>query len=153
MIPISDALFLLKPEDGWANTLMGVLGLMARVPSYRGWTIADVERLVIPPMRIGQSVVLANAHCHVIGFGTFAFLSEEAEAGYLDGSRKIQPMDWIAGDRIWLIDAIAPFGHGKAVAREIRRALRERGHVGREIRFRRTYHARTGDRRFSRARL
>jgi cytolysin-activating lysine-acyltransferase len=152
MIPVSAASFLLKPEDGWANTLMGVLALLARVPVYRDWTIAGVERLVIPPMRMGQSVVLANAHCQVVGFGTFAFLTEEAEAGYLDGTRPIQPLDWLAGDRIWLIDTVAPFGHGSAVAREIRRALRERGHAGREIRFRRI-DAHTGDQRISRARL
>jgi hemolysin-activating ACP:hemolysin acyltransferase len=56
---------------------------------------------------------------------SYALFNEETEAGYLDGTRFIQPDDWAAGDRLWLVDFIAPFGGVREIVREGRNHLRD----------------------------
>lgn len=122
----------------WNAAFVGVLNLMSNSGIHRGWSIADIERLIVPPMRLGQCFVMRHGD-HIIGFASYALLTEEAEVGYIDGTRKIHPTDWNAGDRLWWIDAIAPFGHARHLPRHLKALLRERGLADREIRFRRTY--------------
>ncbi|EBA02037.1 hypothetical protein RB2150_10604 [Rhodobacterales bacterium HTCC2150] len=44
---------------------------------------------------------------------TYAFLTKEAEADFLQGGLP-SSKDWIAGDRLWLMDVIAPYRQGSA---------------------------------------
>lgn len=113
-----------------------VVRLMDLSPLHRRDTVADANRLVLPPIMAGQCV-----HVHeggrLVGWGSWAMLTEDAEAGYVLGHRKIRPEDWNAGNRLWLVDVIAPFGHAREVTGRVRFALRSAGHRGRPIRFRR----------------
>lgn len=56
-------------------------------------------------------------------FVSWAYLTEEAEQGLIDGTRKLQPGDWNAGDRGWIVDFIAPFGGVDSVVRDLRHNL------------------------------
>jgi cytolysin-activating lysine-acyltransferase len=118
--------------------LAGVVGLMARSHRHRNWTVLDIERLILPPLALGQAVLVVASR-QIVGFGSFAAMSEEAEHGFVSGTRKIAPGDWNAGDRLWIIDIIAPFGHGADVVAQGKALLRRHGHDGRKLRFRRTY--------------
>lgn len=122
----------------WHATLTGILDLMTRSARHRAFTIADFERLVLPPLLANQAVILNDGQ-RIVAFGSVAALNEEAAQGYRDGTRKLQPGDWNSGDEIWLMDAIAPFGHARQLTTAIRAACRARGLAGRHIHFRRTY--------------
>jgi hemolysin-activating ACP:hemolysin acyltransferase len=122
----------------WNATLVGVLGLMARSPLHSRWSVADVERLIVPPLALGQCAVLRDGP-HVVGFASYALLTEEAEIGYVEGTRKIQPTDWNAGDRLWLVDVIAPYGHARQVMRHGRAMLKARGLGGHDVNFKKVY--------------
>jgi cytolysin-activating lysine-acyltransferase len=111
--------------------------------------VADIQRLIVPPLRLGQCVILTNDRQEVTAFASYAFLTEEAEAGYIDGTRPLQPGDWNAGDRLWWIDALAPFGGSRPLVHALRATLRSRGIDHTDIRFRRTYADRR--RRYARA--
>jgi hemolysin-activating ACP:hemolysin acyltransferase len=46
-------------------------------------------------------------------FVSWAYLSEEAETRFLRGDR-LTTQDWMSGDRLWLMDLVAPYGQGSA---------------------------------------
>lgn len=123
----------------WHAAICGVLDLMTRSARHRTFSVADVERLILPPMLADQAVVLAENGERIVAFGSIGLLTDEAAGGYAEGTRKLQPGDWNAGDQVWLIDAIAPHGHARQLTTAIRSLARERGHAGRHIHFRRTY--------------
>jgi len=114
-----------------------VLGLMLWSDIHRNWTVEDVGRLIMPPFNLGQFTFIQGDQ--VLAFASWAFLTPEAEEGFLSGERKLMPEDWNAGDRVWLIDAIAPFGHARKVCRQVRQTLRDQGHNGHSIKFKREY--------------
>ena len=97
--------------------------LMGQSDQHCNWTIEDVHRLIIPPVALQQFRIWQVEH-QPVGFVTWGLFNEETEAGYLAGSRKIQPDDWNAGDRLWLVDFIAPFGGVSQMVRGGRQHLR-----------------------------
>lgn len=125
--------------------LGGIVSLMMRSPIHREYTVADLDRLVVPPLTLGQCIVLSIG-TDIVGFGSYAFLNETAETGFISGARKLETGDWDAGDRIWLLDLVAPYGHGSKVTSLMRTGLRGQGHQGKTIRFRRN---KGGPRRYS----
>jgi len=114
----------------------GVVGLLAVSPVHRDWTVSDIERLIVPPMRLGQFVVLRKRD-HIFAYGSWALFGDMAEDGYVTGRRKIQPEDWRSGDRLWAVDVIAPHGDVREIVAMMRADLLRRGYQGRTIRFRR----------------
>lgn len=91
---------------------------------HHDWTVSDLARLLIPPIMLGHYLFWTEGE-RVVAFATWANLTEEAEDAYLTGRRKLQPEDWNAGDysRIWIIDAVAPYGHIRPFAKAIRTQL------------------------------
>lgn len=134
-------------EMSWHRTLCGVVGLMARSPIHRVYSVADIERLIVPPLRARQAIVVEERG-HIVGFGSVALLTEEAQQGYRDGKRRIKAEDWSAGQNIWLIDVVAPYGHAAHVTKALRHELRDRGFAGEYVNFRRNKG--TGERRYAR---
>jgi len=122
-----------------------VVALLMTSPIHRAWTVADLERLIRPPLRLDQCVLIRDGST-LTGYGSYAFLTEEAEAGFISGDRKIGDTDWRGGDRIWFMDAIASNGDAKKVTAAMRKDLRDLGFAGRMIRFRRN---KGGHRRYS----
>ncbi len=55
---------------------------------------------------------------------TWAFLNEDTERKIVTGEQ-LQPADWRSGDRMWVIEIIAPYGQGTAaeVVRWLKRSL------------------------------
>ena len=134
-------------EMSWHRTLCGVVGLMARSSIHRGWSVADIERLIVPPLKARQAVIVEERG-HIVGFGSVALLTDEAQQGYREGTRRIRPSDWSAGGHIWLVDVIAPYGHASQVTRALRLDFCERGFGGQYVNFRRNKG--TGERRYAR---
>jgi len=93
---------------------------------HRPWTLADFDRLMVPPLALGQYYAFHGEAGGLNAFVTWANLTGEAEAGYLARTRKLQSKDWNAGDysRLWLIDCFASNGDILRVTRHITRDLR-----------------------------
>lgn len=144
--------FAIMPMFGgfaWQRTLCGVVGLMARSPIHRGWSVADIERLIVPPLKARQAIVIEEG-AQIVGFGSVALLTDEAQEGYREGRRRIKLGDWSAGRNIWLVDVIAPYGHAAQVTRALREEYRWRGHAGEYVNFRRN---KGGERRYARVKI
>ena len=54
-------------------------------------------------------------------------LPEEAEEGYKNRTRKIQPHDWNSGNNLWLIDVICPFGGTRIAIKRLDNLRKELG--------------------------
>ncbi len=58
-----------------------------------------------------------------VAFAAWAYLSEDAEARLQEPNARFAPIDWKSGDRLWLVNLFAPFGHGEAVLQELRQTV------------------------------
>ncbi len=96
--------------------LGAVISLMNQSKLHRFYTVQDIMRTIVPPIVLGQCRLYRHKGVP-IGFVSWAYLDEEAELGYVNGTRLLQPKDWQAGDRLWFIDLIFPFG-GRRAGRE-----------------------------------
>ena len=102
------------------GTAMGhVVWLMAHSPLHAGWRLREIARLVYPAILRGQLLVYYDDQGLPLAFVTWAFLTPEAETGFEDGTRRLMPNDWDAGDRFWLIDFVAPFGRAGPLVRDL----------------------------------
>jgi cytolysin-activating lysine-acyltransferase len=56
-------------------------------------------------------------------FVSWALLNEEAEKRLISGQPRLRPGDWRSGDRLWLIDVVAPFGGPEGVLTHLKQKL------------------------------
>lgn len=95
---------------------------LAAVPRYRHQTLGDLQSLILDPL-MRDRVAIASAKpvdgaAHVeaqfAGIALWATVSEEVDAKIRDQVRsgvfpvKLKSADWVSGDRVWLLDVIAP---------------------------------------------
>ena len=112
-----------------------VIELMAASPVHRPWSVADIERLIAPPLALNQYVITGSSR--LTGWASYALLSEEAEERF--ERRATLPQDWRSGTTVYLFDAIAPYGDARRLISTLRAHLRETGHGGRHMHFVRAY--------------
>lgn len=98
-----------------------VVTLMSESEFHSNYSASDINRLIVP------AVYHDRARCYfddeteeLVGFITWTFLTPEAESGYIDGTRTLQPMDWTTAPeegQLWIIDMVAPFGGVREMVR------------------------------------
>lgn len=140
---------------GPAPTVSHMLGelvwLMSQSPTHKHFTIGDLEWMVMPAILQEQFRVFRGPK-HPLGFAIWARLSEDSErrlnetAMSAQGAR-LRPDEWKSGDRLWLIDLVAPFATTENKLTEtILADLMENVFVGERVKFHVTDKA-TGARR------
>ncbi len=82
--------------------------------------ISDLEWLLMPPLVTGQCKLYMKKE-YPISFISWAFISEEVEQRLLQNGGKLRPEDWTSGDRLWVIDIVAPFGGVENMLNDIRK--------------------------------
>lgn len=70
-------------------------------------TVANLRAAMEPPIEAGQFRIFRFDDVPR-GMFTWAFLGPEAEARLVAGET-LRPNDWTSGNRLWLIDLIAPY--------------------------------------------
>jgi cytolysin-activating lysine-acyltransferase len=101
------------------DTMLGhVVWLMMNISAYRHVFIADLEWMVLPPLALNQ-YRLFRADNRVVAFAAWAHLSEAAEARLQEPNPRLAPAEWKSGDRLWLVNLFAPFGHQEAALKEL----------------------------------
>lgn len=107
-----------QPISGPTEVLGQVTWLMMNSPLHKHLFIADLEWLAAPPIMLKQFRIFRHSKVP-IGYASWAFISEEAEQRLMSGARRLQPAEWNAGDRIWLMDLVAPFGGMENIIKEL----------------------------------
>lgn len=89
---------------------MGPVIMLYMQSSHRRYQfISDLEWLLLPPLVNGQCKLYMKKE-YPISFISWAYLDEAAEKRLFQNGGKLRPEDWKSGDRLWIIDLVAPFG-------------------------------------------
>ncbi|MDA0782752.1 MAG: toxin-activating lysine-acyltransferase [Rickettsiales bacterium] len=92
--------------------------LMLHSPAHRHMFISDYEWLVMPALQSKQFRVIRQGNTP-IAYISWAYLDEETEERVKKGMIKLKPTEWTQGDRLWIIDVIAPFGGSKQLLQKL----------------------------------
>lgn len=90
--------------------------VMARHPTYKHFSLADLEWMVLPPVLAGQYYVAeardeatgARAPVACITWGRFSPDVEQRYGAPGAQQPRLHPTDWISGDQLWLVDIVGP---------------------------------------------
>lgn len=102
--------------ENTSHTVSHLLGemtwLLTQSPLHRAFAIGDLEWLVMPPLLSEQFYVFRDGD-RPIGLAIWAETNAEGEAklerGMLEPENRLTLEQWSSGDRVWLVDLIAPF--------------------------------------------
>jgi cytolysin-activating lysine-acyltransferase len=97
-----------------------VVALMMASPAYEFTFLADLKWMILPALSLRQFRVYRDDKQQIVAFAAWAFLSEEVERRLNSGNPRLAPKDWKSGDRLWLVNLLAPMGHGPAVLEDLR---------------------------------
>jgi cytolysin-activating lysine-acyltransferase len=53
-----------------------------------------------------------------IGVALWAYVNEEVEQRLKSGNARLAPTDWKSGDKLWLVDIVAPYGGHDAMIKD-----------------------------------
>ncbi|MDP2065517.1 MAG: toxin-activating lysine-acyltransferase [Burkholderiaceae bacterium] len=112
-------------EQPWseAEVLGSVVWLWMHSASHRDFPLHTLPVLLLPAIKRRQFVLASEAGQPVF-YLSWASFHPEAEQRYLANSPLLMPEhDWNCGDRLWLLDWVAPFGHTRAMSRIVTRQL------------------------------
>lgn len=95
--------------------------LMCETPLWKEWGLSGIVRRVKDPLAIGHLVTFYDKAGALSGFLTLAHMSEASERH--QNTVGILPGDWQSGDRLWVVDLVAPKGGCFHMLRIITRAM------------------------------
>ena len=100
---------------------MGPIIMLYMQSSHRRFQfISDLEWLLLPPLVSGQCKLYMKKE-YPLSFISWAFLDEAAEKRLFQNGGRLRPDDWKSGDRLWIIDLVAPFGGVENMLGDIRK--------------------------------
>ena len=98
------------------------LQLLNTSPIHKKYTVSDINRLVIPPLKLNQYRIYEEnsfPKCYI----SWAFFNPEVTQKYVTENYRIQEDDWNCGDMFWLVNVISPY---KGTSQYIRQLDEER---------------------------
>ncbi|HWT11591.1 MAG TPA: toxin-activating lysine-acyltransferase [Allosphingosinicella sp.] len=114
------------PSPAAPPTVSHILGemtwLLTQSPLHRALSIGDLEWLVMPALIHSQFYVFRDAE-RPVGLALWAKCDAAAErkieAGMIETENRLSPEEWASGEKIWLVDLIAPFADAENRHRQI----------------------------------
>lgn len=101
-------------------TMFGeVVWLFTQSPKHKNFFLFDLEWLVMTPIMLQQFRVF-YAPDRPIGVALWAFVNEEVEKRLMLGNARLAPNDWKSGDRLWLVDIVAPYGGQEEMMKDLK---------------------------------
>jgi cytolysin-activating lysine-acyltransferase len=113
-----------------SEVLGEIVWLMSQSPLHKQFFISDLEWLVMTPMLLQQFRLFYDKD-KPIGVLFWGTVSEEVEARLAAGTSRMRPQDWKSGDRLWVVEVIAPFGGADEMVQD----LKAKVFPGREMRL------------------
>ncbi len=101
------------------ETLGQITWLWINSPLQKDWPIHLLGTNVVPAIAHRQFLLLKQKGLPV-AYCSWAFLDACAEKRYLADAHSLTLADWVSGERMWLIDWVAPFGHSFTLYRKMR---------------------------------
>jgi len=106
-----------------AEVLGSAVWLWMHSAAHRDAPLHTLSTLLLPALK-HQQFILASEQGKPVFYLSWLSLSEEAEYRYLHNPPVCLPdADWTSGERMWIHDWVAPFGHTVAITRLLQRRL------------------------------
>jgi cytolysin-activating lysine-acyltransferase len=96
--------------------------------SHAKYTITDLSSNVATPIQLNQFRIYRSPS-RPVGFVAWAYLTDEVAEAYAADRYELQPADWKAGSKPWFVEFVAPFGHARRIAADLRRNIFPTQHV------------------------
>jgi cytolysin-activating lysine-acyltransferase len=130
------SIFTDRAPAGAARTVSAVLGemvwLLTQSPQHKqAFFIGDLEWMAMPPILL-QQFRMFYAKDKPIGVVLWAYVNDEVESRLLSGNARMRPQDWKCGDKLWVVEALAPFGGTDEMLKD----LKAKVFPEREVRYR-----------------
>ncbi|KKJ76821.1 hypothetical protein WH95_10985 [Kiloniella litopenaei] len=108
-----------QEQPGPVEMLGQISWLMMQSPAHKHFFYADAEWLIMPAL-IQKQFRVFRKDGQPVAYASWAHLNEEAEQRIMQGIIRLKPSEWNAGDRLWLIDLVAPFGGEEEILQQLR---------------------------------
>lgn len=112
-----------KPQNKSKPLNSAVLGevvwLMTQSELHREFQIGAVIQWVVPAL-IYEQYRLYRLNDKPVGYVSWGRFSAEVESHYVKDPSSLQPKDWQTGDRIWILDWVAPTGETYSIAKDLK---------------------------------
>jgi cytolysin-activating lysine-acyltransferase len=99
-----------------------IVWLFTQSPQHQNFALGDLEWLVMTPLLLRQFRVFYASE-RPIGVALWAFVNEEVERQLLSGNAKLASADWKSGEKLWLVEVVAPFGEMDAMIMNLKRRM------------------------------
>jgi len=114
---------ILEGEYNEAEAFGSAAWLWMHSRAHRDAPLHTLSSLLLPALKQRQ-FVLASENGKPVFYLSWANLNEEAERRYLRNPPVCMPQDdWASGDRMWILDWVAPFGHSRTMSRLLKQRL------------------------------
>ena len=113
-------------ERSYAETLGWMIDIAARRFCYADYPLASVWAWSVPPARLGQSHLFVDQEGRVIGYVSWAYLTNDAASKFSTGQSSIlQFSEWNAGDQLWITDFVVLYGRVRTCVRQALQLFRD----------------------------
>lgn len=109
----------LPKDDQFAVTFGQVVWLYSMSELHRNWAFNSIHHWILPALQRKQYRIYHRGK-KPVGFVSWAYLDAETEQAYVRKTTSLRSDGWRSGDRLWLIDFIAPFGDAKEILKELK---------------------------------
>lgn len=127
-----------------SEALGEIVWLMSQSPLHKGFFISDLEWMIMTPVLLGQfrlfhgpapqqplpaqvaTTIAPSTGTQTqqpMGVVLWGLVSEEVAERLKQGVPKLRPQDWRSGDRLWVVEVIAPFGGAGAMLQDFKRQV------------------------------
>lgn len=130
------SIFTAQAPTGAARTVSAVLGelvwlLTQSAQHKQAFFLGDLEWMAMPPILL-QQFRMFYAKDRPLGAILWAYVNDEVEQRLLSGNARMRPQDWKCGDKLWIVEVVAPFGGTDEMLKD----LKAKVFPEREMRFR-----------------
>ena len=101
-----------------ASTLGEIVWLMSQSSAHKTFFISDLEWMIMVPVMLQQFRIFYDQE-KPIGVALWGFVNDEVEARLSAGNARLQPQDWKSGEKLWVVEVIAPFGGHEAMLQDL----------------------------------
>lgn len=109
----------LKPEQ--VSRLLGdALDVFCASPDHRSMTIATLMGWILPPIHFDQFRIYRDGRGQPVGWVSWAWMNEAESEAFTSGPFEFDIPVWTGGDKLWIVDLVAPHGHGRKIVNDLR---------------------------------
>ncbi len=109
------------PPEQRSRLFGDIMTLMLNSPTHLNYKIQHFNSVVLPPVQLNQYRIYHDAKKRPVGFVSWAMLSDKSEDKFLNKSEKLTLEEWNSGDKIYIMEFIAPFGHAQKIAEDLKK--------------------------------